>query len=129
MKGTDQFKQVIEAHLKGMAENDAAFAAAFAKPEKNMNDCVTYILNEVKKSGCNGFADDEIYGMAVHYYQEDNINVGKPLRCDVRVNHAIAAPAVDKKPDQPSVSKAKAPAKPKRKVIQTTMFDLFGDTL
>ncbi|MBP9481471.1 MAG: hypothetical protein KBF15_08460, partial [Parabacteroides sp.] len=40
----------------------------YSKPEKNIDDCVTYILNEVKKSGCNGFADDEIYSMAVHYY-------------------------------------------------------------
>ena len=43
----------------------------------------TYILNQVKKSGCCGFSDDEIFGMALHYYQEDNIEVGSPLKCNV----------------------------------------------
>lgn len=40
-------------------------------------------------SGCSGFSDDEIYSMAVHYYDEDNIEVGKPNSCKVVVNHTI----------------------------------------
>ena len=59
------------------------------KPNKNIEDCVTYILNEVKKSGCNGFDDDEIYSMAVHFFDEDNIDIGKPLDCHVAVNHVV----------------------------------------
>ena len=65
------------------------FSFQYSKPEKNIDDCVTYILNEVKKSGCNGFADDEIYSMAVHYYDEDNIEVGKPMNAHVVVNHVV----------------------------------------
>ena len=38
------------------------------KPTKNIDNCITYILNQVKKSGCCGFSDDEIFGMALHYY-------------------------------------------------------------
>jgi hypothetical protein len=30
-----------------------------------------------RKSSCNGFADDEIFRMAIHYYDEDTIEVGK----------------------------------------------------
>ena len=59
------------------------------KPNKNIEDCITYILNEVKKSGCNGFDDDEIYSMAVHFFDEDNIDIGKPLDCHVAVNHVV----------------------------------------
>ena len=33
------------------------------------------MLHQGKKSGCCGFSDDEIFGMALHYYQEDNIAV------------------------------------------------------
>ena len=50
---------------------------------------MTYILNWVQKSGCNGFSDGEIYSQAVHYYDEDDIEVGKPLQCQVVVNHAV----------------------------------------
>ena len=63
------------------------FAAKYDNPDKNIDDCVTYILNWVQKSGCNGFCDDEIYGQAIHYYEEKDIEVGKPLNCQVSVNH------------------------------------------
>ena len=51
---------------------------------------MTYILNQVQESGCNGFEDDEIYGMAVHYYQEEDIEVGKSVDyLQVAVNHVV----------------------------------------
>lgn len=37
----------------------------------------------------NGFTDAEIYSLAVHYYDEDDIDVGRPLDCRVVVNHTI----------------------------------------
>jgi hypothetical protein len=68
---------------------DKENAAKYDNPDKNIDDCVTYILNWVQKSGCNGFCDDEIYGQAIHYYEEKDIEVGKPLNCQVSVNHHI----------------------------------------
>jgi peptidyl-tRNA hydrolase len=50
----------------------------------------------VQKSGCNGFTDDEIFGMAVHYYDEDNIEVGKPMNAHVVVNHIVELTAEEK---------------------------------
>ena len=61
-----------------------------------MDDCVTYILNYVQKSGCNGFSDGEIYGQAVHYYDENEIEVGNPLQCHVAVNHVVELTAEEK---------------------------------
>jgi hypothetical protein len=89
MKSTAHFKQTIQNYLEQRAADDELFAASYAKANKNIDDCITYILNEVRKSGCNGFADDEIYSMAVHYYDEDNIEVGKPMDCRVTVNHHV----------------------------------------
>jgi len=90
MKGTEQFKATIQAHLESVASQDALFAKTLAKENKNIDDCVTYILNQVQKSGCNGFADSEIFGMAVHYYDEDDIKVGEPIKSgSVVVNHQI----------------------------------------
>lgn len=89
MKSTDNFKKVISEKLSEMAANDQLFAESLQKPSKNIDDCITYILNLVKNSGCNGFMDDEIFGMAAHYYDEDNINIGKPINCNVVVNHAV----------------------------------------
>ena len=96
MKASNHFKNTIEAYLDQRAEQDVLFSFQYSKPEKNIDDCVTYILNEVKKSGCNGFADDEIYSMAVHYYDEDNIEVGKPMNAHVVVNHVVELTAEEK---------------------------------
>ena len=89
-KGSVAFEDTIREYLEKRAENDALFAVKFSNPSKSVEDCVTYIINEVQKSGCNGFADDEIFGMAVHYWEENEIEVGKPLtNCKVVVNHAV----------------------------------------
>ena len=90
MKATDYFKQTIQSYLQRRAQEDELFAPRYANPKKNIDDCITFILNYVKQSGCNGFADDEIYSLAMHYYDEDDIEIGKPLtNCKVVVNHTI----------------------------------------
>lgn len=89
MNVSAHFKNTILAYLEQRAQDDQLFAVNYCKEGKNIDDCITYILNEVKKSGCNGFADDEIFSMALHYYDEDNIDVGNPVSCHVVVNHAV----------------------------------------
>ena len=89
-KATDYFKQTIQSYLQRRAQEDELFAPRYANPKKNIDDCITFILNYVKQSGCTGFADDEIYSLAMHYYDEDDIDIGKPLtNCKVVVNHTI----------------------------------------
>lgn len=68
MDTTPHFKRTIQAYLAQRAMEDELFAVTYKKANKNINDCCTYILNEVRKSGCNGFTDGEVYSMAVHYY-------------------------------------------------------------
>lgn len=89
MKGTEHFKATIAEYLNQRAATDPLFAPNLKRETKNIDDCITYILNQVKASGCNGFSDDEIYSMAVHYYDEDNIEIGKPIDCQVAVNHVV----------------------------------------
>jgi len=62
MKTTDHFKRTIQMYLEQRATEDALFAKNYRNPAKNIDDCVTYILNYVQKSGCNGFTDGEIFG-------------------------------------------------------------------
>ena len=93
MKATDHFKNTIKAYLDQRAETDYLFSFRYSLPEKKLEDCITYILNQVQKSGCNGFHDDEIFGMAVHFYDEDNIEVGKPMNAHVTVNHVVVLSA------------------------------------
>lgn len=86
------FKEAIANYLRELAHSDKQFANTLVKPNKNIHDCATYILNEVKKSGRQGFDDDEIYKMAIHYYDQDSIEIGVQISARVVVNHALATP-------------------------------------
>ena len=68
MQVSVSFKNSIQSYLEQRAEYDELFARSYRNPLKNIEDCITYILNYVQKSGCNGFDDEEIFGQAVHYF-------------------------------------------------------------
>lgn len=106
MKGSKQFKKVIETHLKTRAANDELFAKTFAKENKNIDDCVSYILDEVQKSGLNGFTDDQVFDMAVHYYDEDDLKVSNKEIENIQV--VVNRPA---KLSEEEISDAKVAAK------------------
>ena len=89
MQVSVSFKNSIQSYLEQRAEYDELFARSYRNPLKNIEDWITYILNYVQKSGCNGFDDEEIFGQAVHYFDEADIEVGKPIDCKVIVNHHV----------------------------------------
>ena len=89
MKGTRAFQDTIAQYLMGRAENDPILAIKLANPSKTMEQCCQYIIGEVKKSGCCGFSDDEIYGWAMHFWDEQEVEVGEPINCKVVVNHVV----------------------------------------
>lgn len=89
MKGTEQFKACIKNYLDKRAQEDELFRAKYETTTRTIDDVVTYILNEVKASGCCGFSDDEIFGMAVHVIDEPTIEIGKPIKTNVVVNHHV----------------------------------------
>lgn len=89
MKATEHFKQTIKAYLDERAKNDELFAVSYAKENKNMDDCVTFILNQVKRSKCMGLTDEDVYSLAVHFFDEDDIEIGNSIACNVIVNHTV----------------------------------------
>lgn len=137
MKATNNFKRAIQDYLEARAKTDELFAKSYAKPNKSIDECITYILNEVQRSGCNGFEDDEIYGMAVHYYDEDNLDTGKKINCKVVVNHVVELTKKEKQELKDKarndfyteqLAKQRESLKPKKKinkvVNEPTLFDL-----
>lgn len=136
MKSTNHFQNTIKAYLDKRAEIDLLFSFRYSLPEKKLEDCITYILNQVQKSGCNGFHDDEIFGMAVHFYDEDNIEIGKPIHnAQIAVNHVVVLTAEEKeqarqdamqKAQDEAYRKITQPTKKAKKValtIQPSLFD------
>lgn len=70
------FEKAIKAFLDDKAGKDPAFAEKYKSEKKNITDCCKFIIAEVKKS-CKGneaaCTDEYVYGLAMHYYDEENI--------------------------------------------------------
>ena len=74
------FEKTIEKYLQEKAANDTLFAVKFAKENKNIQECCSFIVSEVRKKNEKNsrvvcMTDEEVYGLAVHYYDEDDIQI------------------------------------------------------
>lgn len=75
-KENNPVKRAIKAYLDKRAQEDTLFAASYAKENKSIDECFDYIIGEVRKKGNAVYmSDDEVFGMAVHYYDEDDIKI------------------------------------------------------
>lgn len=154
---SQSFKDTIKAHLDAMAHSDPLFATSYAKEGKNIDECCNFIIQEVQKMKVNGLTDDEVFGLAIHYYDEDDLGTIKASHCKVVVNHTVelteeekekarkdaiaqyqkeevAKLRVQKKTEEnekkPEVAeKKKAPAKPKPEATSDnpSLFDFFDE--
>lgn len=88
-KVSQSFKDTIKAHLDARAQSDPLFAASYVKEGKSIDECCNYIIQEVQKMHVNGLSDDEVYGLAVHYFDEDDLGAIKATNCRVVVNHTV----------------------------------------
>ena len=74
-------KERIKDYLDERAIQDELFAKSYAKTNKNIDECYYYIVGEARKQCKNSdsvcISDDVVYGWAVHYYDEDDIKVGR----------------------------------------------------
>lgn len=84
----ESFETVIKSFLDKRSEEDGLFAKAYAKAGKTIKECCNYIVGQARKmqqNGCAVIADDIVYGWAVHYYDEDNVEVDVEDREQVEV--------------------------------------------
>ncbi|WP_437918567.1 Cas9 inhibitor AcrIIA9 family protein [Sphingobacterium sp. LRF_L2] len=116
MKASAEAKEAIESHLQAMAAKDTLFAETLKKKNKSIDGCMNYIMSEAKKKGANMVKDAEVFGWAVHYYDEDSIkDTGKVQ--GVAMDHGSADPA-----EKAPVAKPKKKATPS--VHQSSLFEL-----
>lgn len=74
---TNNFEVILLAYLDARAKFDEQFAIKYNNPKKSIKECARYICNEMAKKAENGCAvgtDEDVFGMAVHYYDEPNLD-------------------------------------------------------
>ena len=86
---SETFKETIKAWLDKRAAEDMSFNDLYKKEGKSVEDCCKFIIDCAREGGREGYSDEEVFGWASHYYEEDNINPKGDSGCKVVVNRAI----------------------------------------
>ena len=88
MKSSENFIEAIRKYLDSRAESDSLFAIRYADPSKSLSECCQFILNEVKRQGVTVMTNDEVYSLAIHYWDGDCTaeEIGKPINCKVVIS-------------------------------------------
>lgn len=115
------FETAIKNYLDKRAEEDSQFATSYAKPNKNIKECCKYIFQQVEKNKpkgerCVGVSDDEVFGFAVHYYDEDDIVVDGPKAQVSAQQVSEVSVAPEDKTTSVEKPKQRKPRKPKAAV-------------
>lgn len=141
MKPSNNFNQAIQAYLEERAKTDELFVKSYSKPNKSIDECCNYILSEARKRGnAVAISDAEVFGMAVHYYDEDNIKVAKmPANVKASVSPSVEKPVELTKEDKEKARQAalkrleeeqhallrKKPTKAKKEATEVQQMSLF----
>lgn len=138
-------EQQLKDYLDNYAANDPIFALKYMSSGKTLAGCVAFVTKQAQKAATGSrsyFAsDNEVFGWAVHYFDEDSINEekSKPV-ADVVTSRAPKkkqvqdkAAQTEKKPEPKAATPKKAVSKPAPKVAPKTEepvlfeFDIWKD--
>ncbi len=121
-KTTNGAEKAILEYLEKNASEE--LKAKMQNSDKEISDCLQFIADSVRKQAVNGCAcvsDPEVFGLAVHYFEEDSIKKFSGVATSSVQTSTMAKP-VDPKP----VAEKKTT---KQKVVesgQMSMFDMLG---
>lgn len=73
----ETFENIIQSYIENRAKDDSLFAETCKKANKSIKGCCKYIYAQAKNMAKGGkvigIDDDTVFGWAVHYYDEDDI--------------------------------------------------------
>ena len=105
-----EIRQAISMYLTAKAYNDPVFKAKFENPNKNLDECVTYITYVMYKRVTEGEhdrqcgvaipSDDEVFALAEQYYMDEDLKVDGSELANVRVVSASATTFTDEEKAQ-----------------------------
>lgn len=72
-KATPEFRAIIRKELKRRAEADATFKERLQNKDKSIEECCEYIASQVYAKKVTMISEEEVYGIATHYYDEEKL--------------------------------------------------------
>ena len=92
------FFDTIKDYLDSFALQDLSFAEKLKNPNKNIDYCCGFIVDSVRKMKVNGLTDQEVFSLARHYYNEEDVKGTsfKKQSAKILVNHEVVLSEEDK---------------------------------
>ena len=116
-------KVILEYLEKNVSES---LAERINSGDKTLQCCWNYIVKQAKQeaqNGCACCADNEVFGWAVHYFEEDQITEANEGQSAPRLS--VTATTTDKKkPKKKEAEKPKTSGKEKAKKAETVLDQL-----
>lgn len=109
-------RQILEYINKNASEE---LRAKIEASDKGISDCVQYIASQVKEkaqNGCVACTDEEVYGLAMHYFEED----------EIEKETGIVASAIQTSVEEKPAAKPKPAKKQEQKDPGFTQLDMFA---
>lgn len=85
MKSNDTAIAVMQKMLQERCIAEPSFAIKMANPSKSMEGAVNYLCSQIQKSGLCVVDDTTIMNLLVHYYDENEIEEGGKVNCNIVV--------------------------------------------
>lgn len=117
-------QEYLEKKLGEMSKQDANFCERYEDKQKSIKNCILYIKQQAHKqavNGCAAISDEDVLQMAVHYYQEKDVEPTK----DTPMAKVVAAAPKEEKP-KTAVLIPKPQPKKAKKTDNSLQLDLFG---
>ena len=98
MNATEFFKKRVGDFLQVLANTKEDFAPKQANEKKSLDECCNFIMNSVKQMNVAGLDDEDVYALAVEYYESDNPDpkLLKSVKCTVVSNQRSELTEEDK---------------------------------
>ncbi len=122
------FEKIIKDYIESACKTDAVLAGKYEKSGKDIEGCCKYIKSEARKqaqNGCAAIKDEEVFGWAVHYFDEEMTAPKDSPRAEVKVKTAEEFKQEALNPAKKAVSVANEKPKAKKGSDDGLMMSLF----
>ena len=83
-KSSNAVVEVVRNYMEERCANDPILAIKYANPNKSIEKALNFVASEVKKSGLTIMDSDSVFGLVMHYYDE-NIEEIPNVNCKMAV--------------------------------------------
>ena len=84
MKSSNAVIEVVRNYMEERCASDPILAIKYANPAKSLEKALNYVASEVQKSGLTIMDSDSVFGLILHYYDE-NLEDVPNVNCKIAV--------------------------------------------